>query len=153
MLLEKIDIDLKTAMRSKDAPRVRTLRSVRAAVQQKEIENRGKGDAVLSDEDVVRILQKQAKQRKDSIEQFALAGRKDLEATEAEELAIIEEYLPSQATDAEIWSVVEGIIQDAGATSMADMGKVMGKAMSALRGQADGRRINELVKKALSGDE
>ncbi len=122
-------------------------------MQQREIEKRGKGDSTLTDEDVISILQKQAKQRKDSIEQYSDAGREDLESAEREEMAIIEEYLPAQASEEEIQSVIDEIVREVGAASIADMGKVMGKAISALRGKADGRRINELVKKSLSGDE
>jgi uncharacterized protein YqeY len=150
MLREKLDSDLKAAMLSQHTSRVRTLRSIRAALQQKEIEKRGTGESALSDDEVVGVLQKQAKQRKDSIEQYARAGRDDLEAVEVEELAIIEEYLPRQASDEEILSVVKDVIREVGAASMADVGRVMGKAMSVLRGKADGRRINELVKKSLS---
>jgi uncharacterized protein YqeY len=137
-------------MRSKDAVRVRTLRSIRAALQQKEIEKRSGGVAELSEAEILDVLQKQAKQRNDSIEQFAGAGRADLEVSEKQELAVIEEYLPRQATDEEIRSVVGDIIRDVGAETMADMGKVMERAVSALKGKADGRRINELVKQLLS---
>ncbi len=151
MLHQRLDVDLKNAMRSKDATRIHTLRLIRAALQQTEIQKRVEGDSDLSEEEVLAVLQKQAKQRKDSIDQYARAGREDLVATEREELAIIEEYLPRQASDEEIRSVVDEIVREVGATSMADMGKVMGKAMSVLKGKADGRRINEWVKRSLSG--
>ena len=150
MLRDRLDTDLKNAMRTKDASRVRTLRSIRAALQQKEIEKRGQDKTLLSEEEIVAVLQKQAKQRHDSIEQYEKAGRSDLVEIEREELLIIEEYLPSQASDEEVRSVVEEVIREVGAVSMADMGKVMGKAMSRLKGKADGRRINEQVKQLLS---
>ena len=150
MLRDRLDTDLKNAMRTKDASRVRTLRSIRAALQQKEIEKRGQDKTLLSEEEIVAVLQKQAKQRHDSIEQYEKADRSDLVEIEREELLIIEEYLPSQASDEEVRSVVEEVIREVGAVSMADMGKVMGKAMSRLKGKADGRRINEQVKQLLS---
>lgn len=150
MLEERLASDLKNSMRSKNVARTRTLRSIRAALQQKEIENRGKGDKGLTEEEILAVLQKQAKQREDSIEQFAQGGRPDLESSEREELEIIQEYLPAQASDEEIQSVVERAIEAVGAESIADMGKVMGNAMAALKGKADGRRINQVVKDLLS---
>lgn len=150
MLLEKLTTDLRQAMRDRDATRVRTLRSVRAALQQREIEKRGKGDEPLTADDVLFVLQKQAKQRMDSISQYADAGRTDLETAEREELEIIEEYLPEQAGDDEIAAVLRRVIEQVDATSVADMGKVMGQAMSVLKGKADGRRINELARQLLS---
>lgn len=152
MLQEKIEADLKSAMRSKDTTRVRTLRSLRAALQQKEIEKRRSGESTLTNDEVISVLQKQAKQRTDSIEQFAAAGRDDLEQAEREELSIIEGYLPAKATDEEIRSVVEKAIRETGAASMADMGKVMGAVMSQMKGQADGRRINQIVRQRLADD-
>ena len=150
MLQERLDSDLKNSMRSKNAARTRTLRSIRAALQQKEIEKRGKGEKGLTEAEILAVLQKQAKQREDSIEQFAQGGRPDLESSEREELEIIREYLPAQASDEEIRSVVERAIEAVGAESSADMGRVMGNAMAALKGKADGRRINQVVKDLLS---
>ncbi|NNE45166.1 MAG: GatB/YqeY domain-containing protein [Rhodothermales bacterium] len=150
MLQERLDSDLKNSMRSKNAARTRTLRSIRAALQQKEIEKRGKGEKGLTEAEILAVLQKQAKQREDSIEQFAQGGRPDLESSEREELEIIREYLPAQASDEEIRSVVEMAIEAVGAESIADMGRVMGNAMAALKGKADGRRINQVVKDLLS---
>jgi uncharacterized protein YqeY len=150
MLQERLDTDLKNSMRSKTVARTRTLRSIRAALQKKEIEKRGKGEKGLMEEEIIAVLQKQAKQREDSIEQFAQGGRPDLESSEREELEIIREYLPPQASDEEIHSVVERAVEEVGAESIADMGKVMGIAMPALKGKADGRRINQVVKDLLS---
>ena len=150
MLQERLDSDLKNSMRSKNVARTRTLRSIRAALQQKEIEKRGKGEKGLTEAEILAVLQKQAKQREDSIEQFAQGGRPDLESSEREELEIIREYLPAQASDEEIRSVVERAIEAVGAESSADMGRVMGNAMAALKGKADGRRINQVVKDLLS---
>ncbi|MBT8400016.1 MAG: GatB/YqeY domain-containing protein [Rhodothermia bacterium] len=148
MLVDRIQSDLKQAMRDRDSARIRTLRSIRAAIQQKEIENRT-ADAGISDEDAIALLQKQAKQRRDSIDQFEAADRDDLVATEKEELEIIEDYLPKQLNDDEIRAIVKQIVQEVGAVSISDMGKVMGPAMGRLRGKADGRRVNEIVRELL----
>lgn len=149
MLLDRIHSDLKQAMRDRDYARIRTLRSIRAAIQQREIENRTAG-AEITDEDAIALLQKQAKQRRDSIDQFEAAKREDLVATEKEELEIIEDYLPKQLNDDEIRNIVQQIVQEVGAASISDMGKVMGPAMGRLRGKADGRRVNEIVRELLT---
>lgn len=149
MLSERLLQDLKQAMRNKDAVRLRTIRSLRAAIQSKEIELRGSESPTLDEEQIVAVLQKQAKQRRDAIEQFEKAGRDDLVATENEELTIIQEYLPKQLEDSEIRRVVEEIVEATGATEMRDMGKVMGAAMKKLKGKADGKRINAMVREAL----
>ncbi len=149
MLVDRIQSDLKQAMRDRDTSRIRTLRSIRAAIQQKEIEIRTAG-AGISDEEAIALLQKQAKQRRDSIDQFEAANRDDLVATEREELEIIEDYLPKQLNDNEIRNIVHEIVQEVGAESISDMGKVMGPAMGRLRGKADGRRVNEIVRELLT---
>jgi len=149
MLRDRLDQDLKGAMKSRDQSRVRTLRSIRAALQRKEIERRSEGDPDLTEEDLIAVLHKQAKQREDSIAQFAQAGREDLVMTEREELEIISQYLPTPLSDEEIEEIVCKIIRDLGASTAADLGKVMGNAMSALKGKADGRRINEIAKRLL----
>ncbi len=149
-LSEQLTQDLKAAMKAKDAVQLRTIRSLRAAIKEKEIAERHGGEATLSEEDQLAVLQKQAKQRRDAIEQYEQAGREDLVAKEREELVIIDSYLPKQLDDDEIRSVVEGIVAATGASSMSDMGKVMGAAMQQLRGRADGRRINAIVRSLLS---
>ncbi len=148
MLVDRIQTDLKQAMRDRDAGRIRTLRSIRAAIQQKEIDDRTR-ESSISDETVATLLQKQAKQRRDSIDQFEAANRDDLVAIEKEELKIIESYLPKQLGDDEIRGIVRQVIQEVGAGSISDMGKVMGPAMGRLRGKADGRRVNEIVRELL----
>lgn len=150
MLRDRLDSDLKQAMRDRAIVRTRTLRSIRAALQEKEIEKRSSGSVELTDEEVVAVLQKQAKQRADSISQFEEAGRDDLVESEREELEVIKQYLPAQISDDEVQQVVEEIIADVGAVSMADMGKVMGAAIAALKGRAEGRRINEIARRLLS---
>ncbi len=148
-LTERIDSDLKDAMKARDKVRVRTLRSLRAALLEKEIAERKGGEATLSEQQTLATLQKQAKQRRDSIEQFEEGGRNDLADAERKELEVIETYLPKQLGKDEIREVVERIIDRTGASSMGDMGKVMGPVMGELRGKADGKLVNEVVKELL----
>ena len=149
-LIDQLPEDLKQAMKAKDRVRLRTIRSLRAALKEKEIEERQDGEARLSEEQVLAVVQKQAKQRRDAIIQYEQAGRDDLVAKEREELEIIEAYLPKQLGDDEIRRVVQEIVTTTGASSMRDMGKVMGAAIEQLKGRADGRRISEIAKALLS---
>ena len=148
-LNDQLAEDLKQAMKARDTVRLRTLRLLRSAFKEKEIAERQGGQAHLSDDTYLAVLQKQAKQRRDAIEQYEQAGRDDLVATEREELDIIETYLPKQLDDAAIRSVVEEAIAATGAASMRDMGKVMGAVMPKLKGRADGRRINTIARELL----
>lgn len=146
-LVDKINTDLKDAMRSKDKVRLRTLRSLRAALKNEEIEHREGGtETTLSEEDELTVLRKQVSQREDSIEQYQEAGRDDLVEKEKEELAVLEEYMPEKISDEELEEILRGIIEEVGADSMSDMGPVMGRAMSELRGRVDGSRVQEMVK-------
>lgn len=146
-LSQQLTDDLKQAMRAKDAVRLRTIRSLRAALLEAD-----KRDATdLTEADALAVVQKQAKQRRDAIEQFEQAGRDDLAQKERDELALIETYLPKQLSDAEIRSAVQAIIDALGATSMQQMGPVMGRAMGQLRGKADGKRVQQVVRSLLSG--
>ncbi len=149
-LIDQLPEDLKQAMKAKDRVRLRTIRSLRAALQEKEIKERQGGEAHLSEEQVLAVVQKQAKQRREAIIQYEQAGRDDLVAKEREELEIIEAYLPEQLGDDEIRRVVQEIVTTTGASSLRDMGKVMGAAMEQLKGRADGRRISEIAKALLS---
>ncbi len=149
-LIDQLPEDLKQAMKAKDRVRLRTIRSLRAALQEKEIKERQGGEAHLSEEQVLAVVQKQAKQRREAIIQYEQAGRDDLVAKEREELEIIEAYLPKQLGDDEIRRVVQEIVTTTGASSLRDMGKVMGAAMEQLKGRADGRRISEIAKALLS---
>ena len=151
MIVEKLQNDLKEAMKSKDAVRLRTIRSLRSAIMAKEIEMRSGGNATISHEDAMSVLHKQAKQRRDSIEQFVAAGRDDLKQTEEEELAIIEAYLPKQLSEDEVRTAVKEIIEATGASGMQDMGKVMGQAMGRLKGQADGNLVQKAARELLAG--
>jgi hypothetical protein len=149
MLKDKLNDELKAAMRAKDAVRLRTIRALRAALLEKEIEERRGGEATLTEEQEMAVIQKQAKQRRDAMAQYEEAGREDLAAKEREELEIIDTYLPEQLDDDAIRTVLHEVIAATGATSPQDMGKVMGAAMQRLQGRADGRRINELVRSLL----
>ena len=149
MLKEKLQRDLKDAMRAKDKVRMMTVRSLKSAILEKEIEEREGGEATLTEEQELAVLQKQAKQRRDAAEQYDEAGRDDLAEREREELAIISEYLPAQLSDDEIRSALHEIIAGMGNPSPQLMGQVMGEAMRQLRGKADGRRVQAIARELL----
>jgi hypothetical protein len=149
-IVDRLNEDLKAAMRAKDKVRLRTLRSLRSALKNKEIDQRqGGADTVLSEQDQLAVLRKEVSQRKDSIEQYEAAGRADLVEKEQAELAVLEEYLPAPMSDDELRSRLEAIVEEVGASSMGDMGPVMGRAMSELRGRVDGSRVQEMVRDLL----
>jgi uncharacterized protein YqeY len=145
-LKERIVKDMTAAMKSKEAARLSTLRMVKAAVQNREIEKGGP----LTDEETVKLLQSLVKQRRDSVEQYEKAGRAELAEKERAEIAVIEEYLPRAATREEIERAVSEAVAETGATSMKEMGAVMKAAMARLAGRnADGRTVNEVVRSRL----
>jgi uncharacterized protein YqeY len=146
-LKERITNDMTAAMKSRAAARLSTLRMVKAAVQNREIEKGGE----LSDEEVTKTLQSLVKQRRDSVEQYMKAGRAELALKEQDEIAVIEEYLPRAATREEIEQAVAGAVAETGATSMKEMGAVMKAALARLAGHsADGRMVSEMVKQKLA---
>jgi uncharacterized protein len=149
-LKEQIGEDIKTAMKAKDKIRLQTVRGIKKAILDKEVELRPQGQDSLTPEQEIELLSQQAKQRRDSIEQFTNAGREDLADKETQELAIIETYLPEQVSDEEVAKIIDRLIADSGASSLQDLGKVMGPAMKELKGKADGKKIQELVKSKLS---
>jgi uncharacterized protein len=149
-LKERIGEDIKTAMKAKDKIRLETVRSIKKAILEKEVALRPQGIDSLSEEHEIELLSQQAKQRRDSIEQFQNAGRDDLAEKESQELAIIETYLPEQVSDSELEAIIDQIIASSGASSVKDLGKVMGPAMKQLKGKADGKKIQALVKSKLS---
>jgi len=148
-LKEQIGEDIKTAMKAKDKLRLQTVRGIKKAILDKEVELRPQGQDSLTPEQEIELLSQQAKQRRDSIEQFTNAGRDDLAEKESQELAIIETYLPEQVSEEEVARVIDELIASSGATTMKDLGKVMGPAMKQLKGKADGKKIQELVKSKL----
>ena len=149
-LKEQIGEDIKTAMKAKDKVRLQTVRGIKKAILEKEVELRPKGQDTLTNEQEIELLSQQAKQRRDSIAQFKDAGRDDLAEKESQELAIIETYLPEQVSDEEVEKIIDELIASSGASSMKDLGKVMGPAMKQLKGKADGKKIQSLVKSKLS---
>jgi uncharacterized protein len=148
---ERITEDIKIAMKAKDKVRLETVRSIKKAVLEKETSVRPDGQKDLTDAEAMEILVQLAKQRRDSIAQYQKANRLDLADLEAQELAILEEYLPQQLSDADVGAVIDALIAKVGATSAKDMGKVMGPAMQELKGKADGQKVQELVKTKLAG--
>lgn len=150
-ILDRVKTDLTDAMKAQDDVRRRTLRSLRAALANKEIEQREDGtETTLSEQEELAVVQKQVKQRRESIDQYEDAGRDDLVQQEREELGVLEEYLPDRLSDEELTERINDIIDEVGAESMADMGAVMGRAMDELRGRADGNRVREVVEDGLS---
>ena len=146
-LKDKIISDMTAAMKAKDVARTSTLRMVKAAITNREKE----GGAALTDDDVMKLLRSQLKQRRDSVEQYGAAGRQDLADKETAEITVIEEYLPQAASEAEIEQAVADAVAETGATSMKDMGAVMKAAIAKLAGKnADGRLVSETVKKKLA---
>ena len=145
-LRETITQDVKNAMKAKETKKRDALRLLVSACKQIEVDERRE----LSDDDVIKIILKQVKSRNDSIVQYKKAGRDDLMQIELDEIACYMPYLPVQMDDEELATAVGEIITKVGATSMKDMGKVMGMASKELAGKADGKRINECVKKLLA---
>ncbi len=146
-LNQKIVADLTASMKAQDTPRTSTLRMVKAAMMNRQIE---KGSE-LDDEDMSKLLRSLVKQRRDSVEQYEKAARQDLADKEKAEIAIIEAYLPQSASQEEIERAVAAAIQETGAASLKDMGKVMKAAQSQLAGKnADGRVVSEIVKARLA---
>ncbi len=146
MLKDRIREDLKKAMKEKDEVKVRTLRMVISAIRNFEVEKMKEA----SDEDVIAVLQREAKRRREAIDQYKSAGREDLASEEEKELKVIESYLPEQMSDEEIESLAKEIIEEVGAKSLKDIGKVMKEIMPKVKGRADGKRVNEIVRKLLS---
>jgi uncharacterized protein YqeY len=145
-LRETINQDVKNAMKAKDTKKRDALRLLTSAFKQIEVDER----KVLSDDDVIKIIQKQVKSRNDAASQYRDAKRDDLMQIELDEIAIYEPYLPAQLSDSELIDAIREIISKVGASTMKDMGKVMGMASKSLAGRADGKRINEKVKELLA---
>jgi uncharacterized protein YqeY len=145
-LKDQLNDDLKVAMKSGDKVRTQTLRTLKSAIRYAEIEARKE----LSEQDLLAVVVKQAKQRRDSIEEFKKGGRDDLVENETAELAILESYLPVQMSEAEIKAKAEAVIAQLGVTDMKGMGQVIKQLMVELKGQADGKVVNQIVRQLLS---
>ncbi|SFD75880.1 hypothetical protein SAMN05660831_02256 [Thiohalospira halophila DSM 15071] len=146
-LKERIQADVKDAMRARDKDRLTTLRMITAGLQQKEVDDR----VELDDAGVLALLDKMAKQRRESIEQYEQGGRDELAQRERAELAVIEAYLPQPLSDAELDALVDEAITATGAAAMADMGRVMGELKPRVQGRADMGEVSARVKARLGG--
>ena len=144
-LQDKIQADLKGAMRAKDEIRVSTIRFLMSAIHNAKIESEE-----VDDEDVVGIIQKQIKQRKESIEGFKKANRDELVEKESKGMEILQKYLPEQLSESDIENIVDKTIKDTSSSSVTDMGKVMGKLSSELKGKADMSVVSGMVRKKLA---
>jgi uncharacterized protein YqeY len=150
-LKERLQADLKEALRARDEPRKRVIRLALAAVADAEIERAMQSDEAKStDGDVFAVLQKQAKQRRETIAELREVDRPDLLSVETKELAILEEYLPEQLPRHKVVQEARRVIGESGASGMNDMGTVMRRLMSEFRGQVDGRVVNEVVRELLT---
>ena len=151
-LKKQILEDTKEAMKSRNQAEVNVLRMVRAKVLEKEVElRRDKGrDYELNDEEMIAVISAYAKQRRQSIDSYRQASRDDLVKQEQHELEIVEKYLPRQLSDEEIEKIVEQVVQEMGATGLQAMGQVMRAVMPKVKGAADGKRVNAMVKQKLS---
>ena len=145
-LKKRITDDMKLAMKAKDKQALKAVRMILGAIKQKEVDDR----IELDDAQVMAVIQKMVKQRKDSISQFSDAGRTDLVEVEEDELVIINSYMPEQLTDEEVSAAVDKSIADSGADSMKDIGKLMGMLKGHLDGKADMGQVSSLIKGKLS---
>ncbi|KAF1712149.1 glutamyl-tRNA amidotransferase [Pseudoxanthomonas kalamensis DSM 18571] len=146
-LKEQLTADMKAAMKAGEKDRLSVIRLINAAIKQREVDER----IELDDAAVLAVLEKMVKQRKDSVSQYEAAGREDLAAVERAEIAVIDSYLPAKLGEAEILAAIDAAIAGTGATSPADMGKLMGVLKPQLAGQADMGLVSKLVKQKLAG--
>ena len=144
-LMEKLTADMKEAMKQGEKERLSVIRLVRGAVRQAEID----GKKILSDDEVIDVITKEVKMRRDSIEEFERGKRADLVKKAEEEISLLMPYLPSQLSIDEVKKIVEEAVAEVGATTAKDMGKVMGALMPRVKGRADGKLVNEIVRSIL----
>ena len=147
-LKNQIQQDMLASMKAQDEVRLSALRMLKAAILKWEVSGSEKKEA--TDEDVLQIINKEVKQRKDSIEQFKNGNRPELAEKEEKEMVILQAYLPAQLTEAEILNLAKDAVAESGASSKADIGKVMGKLMPKVKGKADGALVNKVVNGLLS---
>ena len=147
MLKSRIQDDVKAAMKAKDKDRLATLRLITAAIKQREVDER----IDMDDTQVLAVLEKMIKQRRDSISQYESAGRQELADQEKKEIAIIEVYMPEGLSDDEVAAMIDEAVSETGAASIRDMGKVMGVLKPKMQGRADMGKVSGLVKQKLSG--
>ncbi len=144
-LSERLNDDMKAAMRSQDKFRLSVIRMIRSSIKNVEIDQR----KTLTDNEVLEIVGRELKQRKDSLQEFEKAGRDDLVVSLQAEIGIITEYMPEQLTEEEVTSIVQQTIEEVGASTKAEMGKVMGALMPKVKGRADGKLVNQIVQRLL----
>ncbi|GAC42967.1 GatB/YqeY domain-containing protein [Paenibacillus popilliae] len=144
-LSQRLNEDMKQAMKSQDKFKLSTIRMVRSAIKNVEIDAK----RTLNDDEVLEILDREIKQRKDALQQFESAGRDDLAGSVRDEIEILTQYLPAQLSEEEIKEIVQQAIQETGASSKADMGKLMGALMPKVKGRADGKLVNTIVQQYL----
>jgi hypothetical protein len=151
-ILQTLTTDIGASMKSREDGhelRTSTLRMIKSAVKNAEIAKRGKGD--LTEDDIVTILSTMVKQRKESVDQYLAAGRKDLADKENREIGIIQEYLQKQFSPEELDAVIRAAIQETGVTSLKEIGKLMKDLMPKVKGKADGKEVNQKIKQILEG--
>lgn len=148
-LSDQLTEDIKTAMRAKDTVTLNTLRAVKSAIKNAAIE-KGGADAELDDSEALAVFRKQIKQRQDSLEQFTKAGRSELAEKEEAEIKVLEGFLPAALSEEEIAGMIEAAIAETGASSRADMGKVMKLVQEQAQGRADGKTLSQAVMQKLS---
>ncbi len=146
-MIDKLQEDMKQAQKSKDVLKLSTIRMIRSSVSYAQIE---KG-LELTDDEVLAIITKEAKQRRESIEAAKTAGRSDIADQESAELDILTQYLPEQLSEAEVEAIVREVVAEVGAADLKDRGKVMGPIMQKTRGRADGRMVSQIVERVLRG--
>ncbi len=145
-LNERINEDMKLAMKSQDKFKLTVIRTARSAIKNVEIDTRKE----LSDAEIIDILNREIKMRRDSLQEFEAAGRQDLAEPLTQEIEILLAYVPKQLSEQELTEIIQTVIAEVGATSKADVGKVMPQLMPKVKGIADGRLVNQLVQKFLS---
>ena len=146
-LKEQLTADMKEAMKNKEKERLAVIRMVRGAIRQQEID----GQKELGDEDVIAVISKEVKMRRDSIEEFQKGGREDLVEKTQAEIEVLLPYLPAQLSEDEVRELVKAAVEQTGAATPKDMGKVMGVLMPKVKGRADGKMVNTIVKIFLQG--
>lgn len=144
-LIERLNQDMKTAMKNKEKTTLSVIRMVRSSIKNKEIELK----QPLTEEEALDVVTKELKQQRDSLQEFEQAGREDLAQKARDEIAVLEKYMPEQLTEAELKKIVQEAIASTGAVSKADMGKVMKAVMPQVKGRADGKWVNRLVQEGL----
>lgn len=149
MLHQQIDAELKSALKSGEKEKAGVLRFLISAIKNYQIEQKLKGEEFLADEDIITVVKRQVKQRKDSIAEYEKGGRSDLAEKEKAELAILENYLPAQADESKIREVVKAKKTELGIADKSGFGRLMGAAMAELKGQADGDAVKKVVEEEL----